>query len=190
MFVISLSVEKVKGSQSLASRPSLFLGVKKMIKESEGKSGPSFILTNLQRWRERGNIEMLLSRVFIPFGETNEKYEGTQECAGTDKQRAPFFFLFPSVCHVEGKISTDFYVGKIKGCEENNNESPFNLSWVELRQIKRQEPSFFSAPNLCLCSLLFRMVNDKRKPAKSEKRKRRSPSFLKKVSRNRRKQKR
>ena len=75
-----------------------------MIKESEGKSGPSFILTNLQRWRERGNIEMLLSRVFIPFGDTNEKYEGTQECAGTDKQRAPFFFLFPSVCHVEGKM--------------------------------------------------------------------------------------
>ena len=116
---------------------------------------------------------MILSCVFNPFGKTKEKDEGTQECAGTGKERASFLLSLSFCLRCKRKRSSGqvlwksrqvisltylhdfpfFYVGKVKGCEKKNNEPPFNLLWVELRQTKRQEPSPFSAPNLSLSPL-------------------------------------
>ena len=50
---------------------------------------------------------MILSCVFIPFGKTKEKDEGTQERAGTGEERALSFFPSPSVCDVKGKEAED-----------------------------------------------------------------------------------
>ena len=113
---------------------------------------------------------MILSCVFIPFGKTKEKDEATQECAGTGEERASFLLSLSFCLRCKRKRSSGqvlwksrqvifltylhhfpfFYVGKVKDCEEKNNEPHFNLLWVEVRQTKRQEPSPFSAPNLSL----------------------------------------
>ena len=155
---------------------------------------------------------MILSCVFIPFGKTKEKDEATQECAGTGEERASFLLSLSFCLRCKRKRSSGqvlwksrqvifltylhhflfFYVGKVKDCEEKNNEPPFNLLWVEVRQTKRQEPAPFFAPNLSLSHLshlpplsfpfCFEWGKIKEIQRKSEKGERRSPFLSSKTA--------
>ena len=50
---------------------------------------------------------MILSCVFIPFGKTKEKDEGTQERAGTGEEKASVLLSVSFVCDVKGKEAVD-----------------------------------------------------------------------------------